>query len=155
MQVTRTIVGGAVAVMLAAAAGCTRDSGRAAAAAESKEITPPHATSELMTVTGCLRAGDAAGTYVLVATQAVGTQQTATYQLDTTDNATLRGEVNQQVKVNGTMTSEQQLASRSAPEAVGKPKATTGTPTVETKTDVRIRHLRVNTIQPTGDRCQE
>ena len=56
----------------------------------------------------------------------------------------------------GTIQSDQQVASRSTRvEDDKKAKGTTGTPVVETTTDVRIRRMQVSSVTPRGTACNE
>ena len=59
------------------------------------------------------------------------------------------------MRVTGTVTSGAQVAERSMPQvAQEKPKATTGTPVVQTQTDVQIKRLAVSSVTPQGRKCQ-
>jgi hypothetical protein len=107
------------------------------------------------TVTGCLAAGDAANTFVLNAARAEGATDSATYHLVGANSAELRDHIGEQVRVSGTVTSGTTVAERSAPQAeTDKPEATTGTPTVQTQTDVQIRRLAVSSVSPQGGKCR-
>jgi hypothetical protein len=107
------------------------------------------------TVTGCLAAGDAADTYVLNAARAAGATASATYNLVGANSDQLRGHIGEQVKVSGTVTSGEQIAERSMPQAeTDKAKGTSGTPVVQTQTDVQIRRLQVSSVSPEGQKCR-
>ncbi len=107
-----------------------------------------------MTVAGCLRAGESADTYVLAQDQKTGTQETANYQLVGVQGVDLRKHVGERVQVNGVLASQQEVASRSMPEQQ-KPTGTTGTPTVQTETRVDMRTLKVSSVNPQGEKCEE
>jgi hypothetical protein len=106
---------------------------------------------EAADVSGCLRAGNAENTFVLTATEAGGAGETATYQL-TGHDVNLRDYVGQQVQVSGTLRSEQQVASSGA-AVVDEAKGTSGTPTVETKTELNVKEMTVSAVKASGERC--
>jgi hypothetical protein len=106
-----------------------------------------------MTVTGCLGAGETAGTYVLTAARANGATDTATYQLEGTNIDQLRDHIGQRVQVSGTTVPEADVASNSTPAQEPRAKGTSGTPTVQTSTELQIRRLRVDSVAPQGDKC--
>jgi len=137
-----------------AACGRSADNGPKPAA-ETQSATVTSGTNMNTTVTGCLRAGEASDTYVLTAAQSAGAPDTATYQLVGNGGVDLHGHIGERVQVNGTMTSEQQVASRSTAEPQReRAKGTSGTPTVQTQTDVQIRQLRVDAVTPQNQKCQ-
>jgi hypothetical protein len=106
------------------------------------------------TVTGCLTAGDAENTFVLNAARAEGANTTASYHLVGANSDQLRGHIGEQVMVAGTVTSGQQVATQSMPQAeTDKAKGTSGTPVVQTQTDVQIRQLQVSSVTPQGEKC--
>jgi hypothetical protein len=126
-------------------------------APETQSAVVVPAESQPITVSGCLRSGELAdNSWVLItkpSTANGATTPAATYQLIGGDAAALRDNVGRQVDVSGTVQAEQKVASSG--EAVEhRAKGTTGTPTVETKTDVDIKRLSVATVTPTGTRCQ-
>jgi len=143
---------------LAAAAACSRGP----SVSQGTSNTPPEtktATSSnqpmTTTVTGCLAAGDAADTFVLNAGRADGAATTATYNLAGANNDELRSHVGEEVRVTGTITSGAQVAERSMPQVQKeKPKATTGTPVVQTQTDVQINRLAVSSVSAQGRKCR-
>lgn len=143
-----------------AAAGAACSGGPSAS--QGKSNTPPEtqtatASSAPMTttVTGCLAAGDGADTFVLNAARAEGATTSATYNLVGANNDELRGHIGEQVKVSGTVTSGAQVAERSMPQAeTDKAKGTSGTPVVQTQTDVQLRRLRVSSVTPQGQKCR-
>ena len=151
---------GAVITAVALAAG-TAACGHGPSASQDRANTPPEtqtATASNVpmttTVTGCLAAGDAADTFVLNAARADGATATATYNLVGTDSQQLRDHVGEEVKVAGTVTSGTQIAERSMPQAeTDKAKGTSGTPVVQTQTDVQIRRLQVSSVTPQGQKC--
>lgn len=108
-----------------------------------------------ITVTGCLKAGTLAdSTWVLMATDTNGgTEKPATYQLVGGDPDNLRNSAGQQVEVSGTVQADEQIASSSGPVPERAAKGTSGTPSVETKTDVDLKRLQVSAVKPTGNHC--
>jgi hypothetical protein len=131
------------------ASGCNRGD-RSTPVAESQTTTPERATNQPMTVAGCLRAGEAAETYVLTTS---GTD-TATYNLVGDEAVNLRDHVGKQVTVEGILTAQEETATRAAAPAADRATGTSGTPTVETRTAVDIRRLEVRAVRPTTDDCK-
>ena len=143
-----------LAAMIAVAGGaCSK--GKKEMASETQvpgDVRTPNAP---MTVAGCLRAGEASDTYVLAQdAAATGTTGTANYQLVGTGGVNLREHIGERVQVSGVLASQQEVASRSTPSQQEKATGTTGTPTVQTQTQVDIRTLRVNSLNPQGGKCE-
>lgn len=133
-------------------AACGNDD-KAVPAADMQTSTPVQATNQPLTVTGCLRAGEAMGTFVLTASQATQ-EQTATYQLTPAQNVDLTPSVGQRVEVQGVVRTQQEIAARtSATPADERATGTSGTPKVQTTTEVAIKQLDVSTVRPLGERC--
>lgn len=141
----------AVAAALAiAASGCGR-ADDTTPVSETQTQSPARVTNQPMAVTGCLKAGEAANTFVLT----TGGTDVATYNLVAREGVNLADHVGHQVEVNGVLTAQQETASRAqAPAGTGSATGTTGTPTVATRTEVDIRQFEVNTIRPTGQDCR-
>jgi hypothetical protein len=142
-----------ILIAAAAVSGCKRE--QPAPAAETQTATPVQSANAPMTVTGCLRAGDASDTFVLTAARATTGEQTATYQLFTDKGVTLADHVGQQVAVTGVLRAQQEVQSRSTTEPAGKPTGTGGTPSVSTTTELEIKQLDVRQVQPAGGKCPE
>lgn len=109
-----------------------------------------------MTVAGCLKAGEAAGTFVLTAARAEGQGETATYQLVGDASQNLQDQIGRQVEVTGTVNAQQEIAATGARVPTDKeerPAGTSGTPTVQTKTEIDIKRLSVSSVKPLGDKC--
>ena len=142
-------ISAAIFLVLLAAAGCRKN-------------TPPTETqtmtveqkSESTAATGCLRTGMAENTFVLMTTGASGAGETATYQL-AGHNVDLQPYVGQQVNVSGTVTAESEIASSSGVPIEEKPKGTGGTPTIQTSSEVTLKQLSVESVQPAGGRCDQ
>jgi hypothetical protein len=128
---------------------------RQASAPELQTTTGTQARMQPMSVTGCLKSGMADDTFVLMASQANGAGDTATYQLTGREGMDLRQYLGQKVAVAGTLRAQQEVASTGQATEQKPAKGTTGTPTVETKTELDVKRLDVSTITPTGDRCDK
>lgn len=148
-----------VGVVLAAAiaiGGAACSKGKKEMAAETQVSGDVRTPDAPMTVTGCLRAGEASDTYVLAQDAATtGAADNANYQLVGVRGVNLRDHIGERVQVSGVLASQQQVASRSTPSQQDKATGTTGTPTVQTQTQVDIRTLRVNSVNPQGGKCEE
>jgi hypothetical protein len=130
---------------------------------ETKTVTPEVQTQRSqagnmpMTIAGCVKAGDAADTYVLTAARAEGSADSATYQLVGAQTANLREQIGRRVEVSGTLEAQQEIAAQATAQAKPKdderPTGTAGTPTVQTKTEIDIKRLSVASIKPLGDKC--
>ena len=129
-----------------AGAACRKQS---TPAVEVQTQTPAQATNQPVTVTGCLRAGEADETFVLTTAEAAGAGQAATYQLVGRPDLNLRSYVGHQVEVDGAVKSEQQTASTQP----SRPTGTSGTAKVETQTVVDIKSLDVATVKPLAGSC--
>jgi hypothetical protein len=143
------------ALMVPLTAACNRSTDETGAAAEKQAVSPEQRTATPMTVSGCLRAGDAADTFVLTAGQAAPGEQSATYQLVGLEGVNLRDHVGHRVEVQGVLNAQQQVASRSttdpAPNATG---TSGGTPSVSTETELQIRRLDVQQVKSVGEECR-
>jgi hypothetical protein len=125
--------------------------------AEKQELAT-QAANQPMTVAGCLKAGEAAGTFMLSAGRTTGgVGDTANYQLVGAQTNNLQDHVGYRVEVNGTMQSQQEIATTATPQPAANERATgtSGTPTVQTKTEVDIRRLSVSSVKRLGDdKCE-
>jgi hypothetical protein len=138
-------------VLALAAAACNRKP----AAPELQTTTGVQPRTEPITVAGCLKQGVLAdNTFVLTASRANGADETATYQLTGREGVTLSDYVDQQVEVSGTLRAEQQVASSSGVVEEKPAKGTSGTPAVETKTELDVKRLDVTAVKLTGSRCE-
>jgi hypothetical protein len=120
---------------------------------ETAVTTPVQPRMEAMTVAGCLRAGAADRTFVLTEEKSAGAGGAATYHLIGHEGIDLAAHVGEQVEVSGTLRAEQQMASTG--ESVDKDRAqgTSGTPTIETKSEIGIGQFDVNSVKSLGTRC--
>jgi hypothetical protein len=104
-------------------------------------------------ITGCLKAGEASDTFVLIAARTEGSNDTATYVLVGKDDVSLRDHVGRQVEVNGVVRAEQEVASRTRPQPTDRTAGTSGTPTVQTQTKVELKRLDVSAVRRLADEC--
>lgn len=150
MQTRRPFVATAAlaAALSVAVGGCSRD--ETAPVAESQATTQARTDKQPVTVTGCLRAGEAAETFVLTS----GGPGAATYNLVGVEGVNLLDHTGKLVEVNGVLVAQQQTASRVAAPAADKATGTAGTPAVETRTTVDIRQIEVKTVRRTGGDCR-
>ena len=144
----------ALTVPLAGVA-CNRAKDDTPAAAEKQAVSPEQRTAAPMTVSGCLRAGDAADTFVLTTAQTATGEPTATYQLVGLDGVNLRDHVGRHVEVQGILNAQQQVASQSSTDRAPNATGTSGTtPTVSTTTDLKIRRLDVQQVKAIEKECR-
>jgi hypothetical protein len=134
------------------ASGCTRQD-EAVAPADPTTASEAQPRNQPMTVTGCLRAGEAGDTFVLTAAATEGSQHPGSYQL-VGDTDSLGDHIGHRVEVSGTLESEQELAARTKAVEPEQPKGTSGTPTVETKTTVELRRLEVASARLIDGECE-
>lgn len=151
---TRTSIA-ALALLAATSAACSRgDETQAPTAQSTTQSTQP--LNRPTTVIGCLRAGDAANTFVLTTTQTENGVNPATYQLAGTAGVNLQDHVGRRVEVSGTLTEQQHIATTDAPtRADEKAQGTSGTPTVQTGTQLAVRRLEVSGVKAAGGECDQ
>jgi len=114
------------------------------------------ARNQPVDVSGCLRAGDAEDTFVLIASQNAPSENAAsTYQLKGPARLDLKSYVGKTVEIVGTMRAEEAVTSDSGVTQEKAAKGTSGTPAVETKTQLDIRQVSVDSVKPISDRCAE
>lgn len=137
------------------ATACRRSDRNTTPVAQVQTQTPVQAVNQPMTVTGCLRAGEAAETFVLTTSERKDGTTPATYLLVSSNTAVnLRDNVGHRVEVSGNLSAEQQTLTVSPPApARNKPTGTSGTPTVATQTQLDLRRLEVDNVRSLGDRC--
>ena len=138
-------------------AGCNRSEQTTTPVAESQTQHPVQPANQPLTVSGCLRGGDAADTFVLASSGAsIGdSTASATYQLAAASGVNLRDHVGRRVEVSGVLRGQQQSESRAEGPAANAPTGTAGTPRVETRTEVDIKHLDVSSVKPIADDCDK
>jgi hypothetical protein len=150
----RIIGSGVAACVIAACVGCGGD-GKEVAPLESQSVTPPQAQATPERVQGCLRAGESADTFVLMASATDTRMPAATYQLVGPPDG-LRDHVGRKVEVIGTVVSEQtaQATGASLP-AEERPKGTSGAPTVQSTTKLEMKRLQVRSVTQVQGECDD
>lgn len=142
----------AATAALAACVACGGN-GEEVPALEQQSVTPPQATAMPETVQGCLGAGETEGTYVLTAGADDTLADAATYQLEGELGA-LAEHIGRRIEVTGTVVSEQVASARGAVmPAEEEPTGTSGTPTVQSTTEVEIKRLQVDSVTPVDADC--
>jgi hypothetical protein len=127
---------------------------RKPAGPEVQTTTNIQRNGEPVTLTGCLKRGVVAeDTFVLLVSQSGGSGGTATYDLTAPPSVNLRDQVGQQVEITGTLLSEQVASSEGAAREK-RAKGTSGTPVVETKTDLDVKRVEARSLKPIGAACQ-
>jgi hypothetical protein len=136
--------------------GCGRTE-QAAPAAEKQAQSPVQKMSVPESVTGCLRAGDAAGTFVLTTSQTDDGKTPTTYDLTPATGVNLQDHVGHRVAINGIVTEQQATTAATAatPATDEKPRGTTGTPTVQTTTTLQMRRMNVQTVARAAGDCEK
>lgn len=138
-----------VASLLFATSGCTRKQQTAPVAQSQTQSS--EATNQPATVFGCVRAGEASDTFVLT----TAGENPVTYHLVGGDADTLRKQVGHQAEITGTVTAQQETATRSSAPAEHRAAGTSGTtPTVRIQTQVNMRELQVSSVRRTGTDCK-
>lgn len=145
----RLISTGFVACALALAfSGCGKQT-----APELQTTTGVQPLQQPTAVTGCLKSGIADNTFILTV---IGPgADTATYHLVARADQNLRDHVGEQVEVSGTLKAREEIQSTSGETAQKPAKGVNETPVVETKTELDIRQLSVDSLKPTGNRCDK
>jgi hypothetical protein len=134
---------------------CNRAKNETPAVAEKQAVSPEQKTASPMTVSGCLRAGDAADMFVLTTAQAATGEPTATYQLVGLEGVNLRDHIGRQIEVQGILNAQQQVASRSTTDPAPNATGTSGsTPSVSTTTNLKIRRFDVQQVKSVGKECR-
>jgi hypothetical protein len=154
MHLTTRFNAAGLVLVSAFAAGCQREPEPPAAATQTETSRP---TNQPTTVTGCLRAGDAEGTFVLTTAQTVDGTPAATYHLAGKPDVNLQDHVGRRVEVSGVIDQQSQVTTRQSAQpadnatgTAGKP----GTPTVQTGTQLQIKRLDVTAVKRAGGECE-
>ncbi|HJR59816.1 MAG TPA: hypothetical protein VJ813_10470 [Vicinamibacterales bacterium] len=154
MRAITTVSLAGLVLLSTAAAGCQREPEVPAAQTQTQASSP---ANQPATVIGCLRAGDAEGTYVVTTAQTVDGAPAATYELAGDAGVNLQDHVGRRVEVTGVIDQQSQVATRQSAQpadnatgTAGKP----GTPTVQTGTQLSIKRLEVKAVKRTGGDCE-
>ena len=144
----------ALFIAAAAAGACGRDEPQVPPAqVQTQSVQKPNVPT---LVTGCLRAGEATDTFVLTTAQSVDGSTPATYQLHGSAGVNLADHVGKRIEVNGVLREQAQIATREPSQAAeDKAKGTSGTPAVQTTTQVAIRQLDVTAVKQAGGDCEK
>lgn len=151
VQQTGTLM---IGMCVALAAACGRNESVPPPAQVQSQSTLP--ANSPTTVTGCLKSGDAANSFIVTTAKTEGGSETATYQLVGNQGTNLADHIGHQVEVSGVIRQSQELASteRARPAQTEGTAGSTGKPVVETRTEVEIKRLEVSAIKPLGSRCE-
>lgn len=141
-------------IAAAAAGACSREEPAAPPAqSQTQTVQKPNVPT---LVTGCLRAGEATNTFVLTASQATDGTTPATYQLNGSAGVNLADHVGKRVEVNGVLREQAHIATNESRQpAEDRAKGTSGTPSVQTATQVSIRQLDVTSVKSAGADCEK
>jgi hypothetical protein len=144
----------ALFIAAAAAGACSREEPAAPVAqAQTQNVQKPNVPT---LVTGCLRAGEATDTFVLTSSQTTDGAVPATYQLNGSAGVNLADHVGKRIEVNGVLREQAQIAtSESKQPAEDRAKGTSGTPSVQTATQLSIRQLDVTSVKSAGGDCEK
>lgn len=135
--------------------GCSREAAQPPAAqVQGQTSAQPLNTPE--SVTGCLRAGDAADTFVLMTSQTADGRPPVTYQVIGTSGVNLTEHVGHRVAISGTVREQQTATTATTPApATDKAQGTTGTPTVQTTATLQMRRMEVSSINRAAGDCEK
>ena len=152
LHTRRTVA--ALFIIAAATAGCSREEPDVPPAQAQTQTTQKPNVPTL--VTGCLRSGDAASTFVLTTAQSVDGSPPATYQLHGSAGVNLADHVGKRIEVEGVLRDQTQIATTESKQpAEDKAAGTAGTPAVQTGTTLSIRQLDVRAVKSAGGDCQQ
>jgi hypothetical protein len=149
----RSLMATLMVSLIFASGACNRDQEKMRSTSETQAQAAQPANTPI-TVEGCVKAGDAADTFVLTTARTEGGQDTVTYQLVGEQTPSLRDHVGRRVEVSGMMEAQQEIASRTtAQPKEQRPTGTSGTPTVQTRAEIDIKRLSVKSVKGIGGRC--
>lgn len=107
------------------------------------------------TVTGCLKGGEAANTYVLTTSRTVNGEPPATYQLTGAYDLELQKHVGNRIEVTGVVESQSEIATRTTAQPPANAEGTSGaTPSVQTGTQLSIRRMDVTSVRAIEGECE-
>lgn len=141
------------------AAGCGREAEDATPVAQGQSERAIENLARDVRVLGCLRAGEAANTFVVTASEAGPEGTTRTYALHypaANQPDDLHDHVGRQVEVQGVVRAQDAVTSATPSTApANEPVGTGAEPRVRTTTTLAVEHLEVNTLRPLGTACGE
>lgn len=137
------------------AVGCGRDKAQPPAA-QVQTQTPAQQLNTPETVTGCLRAGEGADTFVLTTSQTEDGRPPMTYEIANASGVNLMDHVGHRVSLQGIVREQQAAttATTSAP-ATDKPRGTSGTPTVQTAATLQVRRIEISSVNRVAGDCEK
>jgi hypothetical protein len=137
------------------AAACRSNKKDTTPVAQIQTQTPPQAVNQPVTVTGCLRAGDASDTFVLTTSETRDGATPATYVVvSNTSGVNLRDNIGERIEVTGVLTTQQQASTTTPPAPpANKPTGTAGTPKMQTQAELDMRRIAVNSVNRVGGHC--
>jgi hypothetical protein len=143
----------------AASAGCGREADEAAPVAQQQAERSIDNIARNVTVQGCLRAGEAANTFVVTTSEAEQEGSTRTYALNYAAGSQpedLQEHVGKRVEVQGVVRSQQAVTGQTpATPPANEPVGTGGEPRVQTSTTLAVEQLEVSALRPLADGCGE
>ena len=144
----------ALFIAAAAAGACSREEPQVPPAqVQTQSVQKPNVPT---LVTGCLRAGEATNTFVLTTAQSTDGTAPATYQLQGSAGVNLADHVGKRIEVSGVLREQAQIATREPSQpAEDKAKGTSGTPAVQTSTQLSIRQLDVTAVKQAAGDCEK
>ena len=133
-----------------------------AACASEPEVPPAESQTAVTrdverptTVSGCLKAGEAANTYVLTTSRTVDGTPPATYQLTGAYDLNLQQHVGSRIEATGVVESQSEIATRTTAQPPDNARATSGTtPSVQTGTELSIRRMDVTSVRALEGECE-
>ena len=149
LRTRHLVFAGFVAAAAAACGGTPEAPPAQSQSSVSRQVNAP------TTVTGCLRAGDAANTFVLTTAQSVDGTPAATYHLTGGADINLQQHVGNRVEASGVVEQQSEIATRQPAQPADNAKGTagSGTPTVQTGTELSIRRMNVASVKHVGGDC--
>lgn len=112
------------------------------------------ATRKTSALHWAVSASTEAGLAELLHAPSGGAPETTTFELTPAGDVNLQAHIGLQVEVSATVRTAQQIVSSAGAEEKSA-KGTAGTPVVETKTELYVKRLEVNSLRHLGDRCEE
>lgn len=144
----------AVAAAMAACVACGGN-GEEVPALETQAVSAPQETEMPRTLRGCLGAGGTENSYVLLADADDTGADAATYNLEG-ELGSLAEHIGRRVEVSGTIVSSQVVRSSGAlMDAEEKPEGTSGTPMVQSESEVEVKRMQVDSLTPVDADCGE
>jgi hypothetical protein len=151
-----TIYVSSAVITLATLAGCSRSDKKATPVAQTKTDQAAEPARQPVTLSGCVRAGESSDTFVLTTSATTDGTAPATYQLASASGGVdFRDQIGKRVEVSGVVRSQQHSEIHATGPAANKPTGTSGTPNVDTTTELDINHLDVSSLKPLADRCDK